>query len=113
MAVMISPSWAPLPAKPLSSLMAVIRRPRGVPVIWAMVELTSMHIIPSRVRPLIYPPESSSLIMGWALLTGMANPMPSYPSVMILEELMPTTWPYMFTSGPPELPGLMAASVWI
>ena len=27
--------------------------------------------------------------------------------------LMPITSPFMFTSGPPELPGLMAASVWI
>ena len=26
---------------------------------------------------------------------------------------MPTTSPFMFTSGPPELPGLIAASVWI
>ena len=27
--------------------------------------------------------------------------------------LTPMTWPALFTSGPPELPGLMAASVWI
>ena len=27
--------------------------------------------------------------------------------------LMPTTWPSMLNSGPPELPGLIAASVWI
>ena len=27
--------------------------------------------------------------------------------------LMPTTSPDMLTSGPPELPGLMAASVWM
>ena len=26
---------------------------------------------------------------------------------------MPMTWPAMSTSGPPELPGLMAASVWM
>ena len=30
-----------------------------------------------------------------------------------MEELMPTTAPVMSTSGPPELPGLIAASVWI
>ena len=30
-----------------------------------------------------------------------------------IEELMPTTSPFMSTSGPPLLPGLMAASVWI
>ena len=27
--------------------------------------------------------------------------------------LRPITWPSMLTSGPPELPGLMAASVWM
>src|SRR5574340_1577840 len=27
--------------------------------------------------------------------------------------LMPTSWPSIFTSAPPELPGLIAASVWI
>jgi hypothetical protein len=27
--------------------------------------------------------------------------------------LMPTTWPALLTSAPPELPGLIAASVWI
>jgi len=27
--------------------------------------------------------------------------------------LMPMTSPWMFTSGPPELPGLIGASVWI
>ena len=31
----------------------------------------------------------------------------------ILTELRPTRWPPMSISGPPELPGLMAASVWI
>src|SRR5205085_3102608 len=30
-----------------------------------------------------------------------------------MAELMPTTSPRMSTSGPPELPGLIAASVWI
>ena len=27
--------------------------------------------------------------------------------------LMPTTSPWLVTNGPPELPGLMAASVWM
>ena len=30
-----------------------------------------------------------------------------------IAELMPTTRPFMSTSGPPELPGLIAASVWM
>ena len=49
---------------------------------------------------------------------GMANPTPmlppsppSIPPVVAIAEFTPTTWPRRFTSGPPELPGLMAASV--
>jgi hypothetical protein len=30
-----------------------------------------------------------------------------------MEELTPTTSPTALVSGPPELPGLIAASVWI
>ena len=32
--------------------------------------------------------------------------------VVAIAELTPTTWPRRLTSGPPELPGLIAASVW-
>ena len=46
-------------------------------------------------------------------LVGIAKPMPSYCSETIFAELMPMTCPYMLTSGPPELPGLIAASVWM
>ena len=50
---------------------------------------------------------------------GMAKPTPMLPpwSEAICEpseaiaELTPTTWPWRLTSGPPELPGLIAASV--
>ncbi len=40
--------------------------------------------------------------------TGMANPMEPFRAAMLLT---PTTSPAMLTSGPPELPGLTAASV--
>jgi len=48
-----------------------------------------------------------------AVLMGMANPMPElwsapFEAIMVL---MPMTSPLEFSSGPPELPGLMAASV--
>src|SRR5215213_9012055 len=49
---------------------------------------------------------------------GMAKPMPMLPDwlfeldpVLAIEELMPTTAPLRSTRGPPELPGLIAASV--
>src|SRR3954468_10258505 len=40
----------------------------------------------------------------------MAKPIPVAPEMMAL--LMPITSPRMLTSGPPELPGLIEASVW-
>ena len=46
--------------------------------------------------------------------TGTANPTPSPPPELVLIcWLIPITLPSSSTSGPPELPGLIAASVWI
>ena len=68
---------------------------------------------------------SSSVIwltIGSTSSIGIAKPRPIEPpespvTLLLLavriEELMPTTRPDRSTSGPPELPGLMAASVWI
>lgn len=59
-----------------------------------------------------YPPvvmrDEISRIMA---LDGMAKPNPCEFSIMAV--VMPTTWPSPFSSGPPELPGLMGASNWI
>ena len=35
------------------------------------------------------------------------------PGMRAIAELTPMTLPFMSSSGPPELPGLIAASVWI
>ena len=55
-----------------------------------------------------------------AWLEGIANPRPMLPLcspldplMVAIAELTPITRPCSLTSGPPELPGLMAASVWI
>ena len=46
--------------------------------------------------------------------TGTAKPTPSPPPLVdLICELIPSTRPAPLSSGPPELPGLMAASVWI
>ena len=48
------------------------------------------------------------------MLIGTAKPMPMLPSarpLLMIAVLMPMTSPRMFSSGPPELPGLIAASV--
>jgi hypothetical protein len=53
-------------------------------------------------------------MIGLAIEVGMANPMPWLPPVRLrIAVLMPTSSPRMLTSAPPELPGLMAASVWM
>jgi hypothetical protein len=50
----------------------------------------------------------------------MANPIPTLPADPsgpvtgeYIAELMPMTWPWLLNSGPPELPWLIAASVWM
>ncbi len=47
-------------------------------------------------------------------LTGIAKPMPIEPPPRVkIAVLMPTSRPSRVTSAPPELPGLIAASVWM
>src|SRR5215470_4749554 len=47
------------------------------------------------------------------MFDGMEKPIPTFPPERErMALLMPTTSPDMFTRGPPEFPGLMAASVW-
>lgn len=51
-----------------------------------------------------------------ALSIVVAKPMPTKVPALVglrIAVTMPTTSPLMFTSGPPELPGLAAASNWI
>ncbi|MDF2708852.1 MAG: hypothetical protein K0R62_4504 [Nonomuraea muscovyensis] len=69
---------------------------------------------------LALPSVTSSCATRRAWLTGMAKPRPMLPLWLLSErlsvamaELTPTTSPLPLTSGPPELPGLMAASVWM
>ena len=56
-------------------------------------------------------PATAWRMIGLAMLIGMAKKMPCAPSAKAV--LTPMTVPVSSTSGPPELPGLMAASVWI
>ena len=52
-------------------------------------------------------------MIGLAEVIGIAYPIPSTAVPPILLELIPITSPFMFSSAPPELPGLMAALVWM
>ena len=48
------------------------------------------------------------------MFDGIAKPMPMFPpDCDRMAVLMPTSSPRRLTSAPPELPGLMAASVWM
>ena len=48
------------------------------------------------------------------MFDGIANPTPEFePEFVWIWSLRPSTWPSPSSSGPPELPGLIAASVWI
>ena len=45
---------------------------------------------------------------------GVAKPTPALSPLLVwIWSLSPITWPLASSSGPPELPGLIAASVWI
>jgi hypothetical protein len=64
---------------------------------------------PRLTRPTV----TSWFIAQRARLIGMLKPTPSLPPPFeAMAVLIPITSPFMFTSGPPELPGLIAASVW-
>ena len=53
-------------------------------------------------------------MIGTTVLAGVAKPMPMEPpDGDRMAVLMPITSPSMLNSGPPELPLLMAASVWM
>ncbi len=60
------------------------------------------------------PLEMSCCATRWTMLDGIAKPTPSLPPESLsIWALMPMTWPSESSSGPPELPWLIAASVWI
>ena len=56
----------------------------------------------------------SGLRMRVIELIGTAKLIPAdWPTWLMIAVFMPITWPREFRSGPPELPGLIAASVWM
>ena len=61
-----------------------------------------------------FPNRRSSSATRRARSIGIANPIPTDPPELVKIELFtPTTSPTAFASGPPELPGLIGASVCI
>ena len=70
--------------------------------------LTPIHAWSTR------PLSISSAATSRTVLIGIAKPMPTFPPEgEKIAVFTPITWPRPFRSGPPELPWLMAASVWM
>ena len=70
-------------------------------------------LTPSTPR-LTSPNFTSWFITVFIMFDGIAKPMPMLPPVRErMALLMPTSRPLRSTSAPPELPGLIDASVWM
>ena len=69
---------------------------------------------PSHGRLTALPPLLAEATTTRTMLAGIAKPMPCDPPEREkIAVLMPASLPVMSTSAPPELPGLIAASVWM
>ena len=111
---MISPGRRPALAEGLPSQTFITKIPscRSISKPYRLAISLSTRLAPiygRTTRPFL----ASSSKIGLAELMGIANPIPSTPETAIFAELIPTTSPSALTSAPPELPGLIAASVWI
>ena len=75
----------------------------------------SAPVIPRKACSTV-PLSSSCWATSWTVLLGTAKPIPTEPPPLppvAIWEVMPITRPEASISGPPELPGLIGASVWI
>ena len=80
----------------------------------AISGVTACNFAPSQGRFTAVPPLFADPSTTRTMLAGMAKPMPCQPPEREkIALLMPTSLPSRSTSAPPELPGLMAASVWM
>jgi len=119
---MVSPSLRP-------ALSAGPPETTALPVALDLVMVAPPRVTPSAstVSDLMTTPRATCLTLPSLMISsatrltrldGMAKPMPIEPAesdeaaVEAMDELIPITWPAALKVGPPELPGLMAASIW-
>ncbi|MNV28792.1 hypothetical protein D3C71_1199950 [compost metagenome] len=113
-----SPGRNPAAAAPEPASTRVTSAPRASfkPSPWAICWVRFCASTPS------VPRTTTPCLTSWsttsrARLEGMARPRPMLPAMLPcglkLAVLMPTSWPCRLTSAPPELPGLIEASVWM
>ncbi len=113
--ITISPTLSPAlsAAEPLSTWVMTAPRPCLRSKARASSGVRSWAWAPSRPR-LTSPWAINWPIISCAILIGMAKPIPMLPPLWEkIAVLMPTSSPLRLTSAPPELPGLIEASVWM
>ncbi len=115
--VMTSPCSSPARAAAEPSVTLRTRAPSAV--VLAAPPVTSPTLTPILACVGVSPLLIWSTI-GMTSSIGIAKPSPIEPDSLLaeldavrIEELIPITSPFMSTNGPPLLPGLIAASVWI
>jgi hypothetical protein len=116
MATMRSPLFKPARAAGLPGTTLATSAPPGrlSPKFSAISGVTSCSLAPSHGRLTVLPPVLAEATTTRTMFTGMAKPMPCEPPEREkIAVLMPASRPLRSTSAPPELPGLIAASVWM
>ena len=109
-----SPRRNPAANKGLWGCSFVISVPSGraSPRLSARSGVTSCNSTPSQGRLITLLPDSAVCTTTSTMSEGIENPMPIEPPEREnMAVLIPTSSPCMLTRAPPELPGLMAASV--
>ena len=75
---------------------------------------TAWSRAPSHGRRTVRAPPRADSMTARTIVEGIAKPIPWLPPEREkIAVLIPTSRPAMSTRAPPELPGLMAASVWM
>ena len=119
-AVTTSPACSPAFAAALPGSTETISAPLPTPEFWSSA---AVRVLTPRNARVAVPFAMSSLAIRCAVFAGIANPTPMFPlcdcdpgapeATVAIALLMPMTSPAPLTSAPPELPGLIAASVWM
>ena len=110
----ISPGLIPPLSDGLLSATLATKAPLGLSSFSASAIPWSTTWILTPSHPLFVSPNSINWsITFWALLDGIANPIPIDPDCPSIAVLIPMTSPFILNSGPPEFPWFIEASVWI
>ncbi len=113
--VITSPLFTPAFAAPPPGTTSATRMPSLFGALNSFASFSSSSCIWMPRKPRITLPylmRLSITLRAW--FAGTAKPMPMLPPLWLkMAELMPTSRPRRSTSAPPELPGLMDASVWM